>query len=398
MKSSIELFNQIKKNPMSLSNTFHKDKNHQYHNIESNSFTFLNRNKELDELHNYHRVLRNRLISLSGEAGAGKTSLAKHYAKRLLNENNPSIHSIIWATAKEKELIVSNRSGSSYFKLDNKRRRRINSGVFVTSLQELYSAIMKVSGHPKEIKKSFFNPIKIKYTEQEVYDWLKIRECVIFIDDIEGWKDKWGSIVRFAELVPHPSSVIITSRWDLLGTVQGLARIKLNLFSKADMINVINNTLSSNQIQISSSVKDEILNFANGNPLLAKLACGFSNELLQQNRTVDLITIFRGSIRNNRPKEFIFDSLLIYLTPLAKEILVLIALLKSNNKKVDELVLVQITGEMISYVKNALKELENTSLINRNESDNDPFDIHDLVKEFAINNDLQLTDRLRLKI
>ena len=151
-------------------------------------------------------------------------------------------------------------------------------------------------------------------------------------------------------------------------------------------------------MQLNSAVKNEIINFANGNPLLAKLACGFTKELLQQNRTVDLITIFRGSIRNNRPKEFIFDSLFIYLTPLAKEILVLIALLKDNNKKVDELVLVQVTGEMINYVKSAVKELENTSLINRNESDNDPFDIHDLVKEFAINNDLQLTNRLKSKI
>lgn len=366
---------------MPLSNKYHTQQNHHYHNFERNSFSFINREDELQQFKDYFLKRRIRIIRVLGEGGTGKTSLTKKFIEYLLfHSNDTYFHSIVWTTAKDKELGVGKNRGQLFPKRFSMKKSRKKKLTYFDDLEGLYSTILKVSGHPDFQSK---NPFKRKIaTENVVLDWLEIRKTLIIIDDLDSIHD-WGPLLRFAEIIPHPSSVIITSRKDFSNTIPGSAAIRIAPLTRKHLKDLIKSKLS-NKIPLKNADLEVLINFSNGNPLLAEIASGLITLKSYQSKQFSTSTIIRQITNSNPTLEFLFLNLIEHLSYKAKDALILIVVLNNKEKDVSFNVLKNFLDFDNKSLKYLVKELELASLVNRVKNDEDPFDIHPLLIEFIM--------------
>lgn len=371
---------------MALSNKYHNLRGHQYHNLPNRDLTFVNRKKAISKIADY--LLKYRIVNLKGQPGIGKTSLAIQFAYILMETFNTEIHSIVFISAKDKELRFYNRDGGKLYLKDVSKKRK---STYTKSIKGLKELILSVSGHRTNDSKSnsLRNRIKkklraIETQESQVYSWLKNRKTFIIIDDVEGWGKDLGELIRFINGLPENTLVLFTSRYSLYGKIPGLAELSIGPLNSKEISSIINNAVNKfRNVRLTSKDFEKIISYSNGNALIASLSASMMAKF-RLTKIDNIYDKYNSRWNENSPTEFILMHLYSSLNNDAKVILKVISLAKIDKIKLNVNDLKGISGLDNLSIKKALRELDKSSLINTNKRDNYEMDIHELVAESVI--------------
>ncbi|MEM8528679.1 MAG: NB-ARC domain-containing protein [Bacteroidota bacterium] len=366
---------QIKIN-MPLSSLFHKNiPSDNFHNISMSSSYFLNRKKDLLILKHYLLEDRFRIISISGEAGIGKTSTANRFAKLIISLST-DFHSIVWTSAKQYEPKPPKKN-SILMQEYNRKKLSESKGQYANDIHSLFNLIMNITEGKIQIREKERN-----ISEKEIMSRLKIRKTLIIIDDLDSWTN-WEEVLDFARRIPHPSAILITTRRSLYGTIPGLASHRLNLLEDKYVKAIVERKVKQRNLNFHSNDINTITSFAQGNPLYAILATGFTNAVKSTNPTASLIDAFLTNDNLRKESIDVFNDLHLHMTSTAKNVLSCLCALLEEGKNANVQNIAKLLKTDQKTVSYGLYELDYISLINRKHDDNDPYDIHDLIREYV---------------
>lgn len=174
---------------------------------------FIGRQKEIKRVIQLLYSDQDRIVSINGAGGIGKTAVAlKASYKIIANRNNP-FEAIMWFTAKEQELTTD-----GIVPVDSKIKTSVN----------LIKDILRIID-PRVLDILERTELSSKNYKDNVYKILSSRKCLLIIDNLETIKDE--DIIGFIKDIPRPSQILITSRKGL-GEIE--RRYELPDFAETD--------------------------------------------------------------------------------------------------------------------------------------------------------------------
>jgi DNA polymerase III delta prime subunit len=372
---------------------------------------FTNRKEELKEVERQLLLKRVPALLIWGEAGVGKTSLARQLINSLAEKK--IYHSIIWTTAKLNELEVVDRFTTGPNIIDIPRRGvikkvpykkvRKKTGVFVESLQGLFQTILLYSGyedfHSAEILEEIWDDEDL--LKKEVLVWMQEKRILLVVDDLDSWMN-WSDLFNFLEFIYFPSAVIITSRRFLGRTIKGLGDLNIALLPIREREKLLNNLIEVHKIKIDDREKWEIIQYSEGNPLILKLIVGLislrSKGLTNVSRKVSkkvLKEVLNSMIDNRSIVDFLFEDLYDHLEGISPMVLQAVAILKTKTDELKFDTVKQVLNTEEPDLDNAMDELSASSLLSYDNENPDIISIHPLVQDFVLAKDKRIKNKVQ---
>ncbi len=155
---------------------------------------FVGRLKELDEIMGHIEAKQDRIITISGAGGAGKTAIALKIAYIYLEDENVPFDAILWFSAK---------------------RNKLTDRGIVNIDPEISDSVNLIKDITKIIDENIYNTfessdVPIISWKKHLYNIFESHRSLVFIDNLETINDQ--DIIKFIINIPRPSKVIITSR------------------------------------------------------------------------------------------------------------------------------------------------------------------------------------------
>lgn len=353
---------------------------------------FINRRDELTELSRLVSDKVSRFICIWGEAGIGKTWLAREFAYRQARQHQ--FQAVVWTTAKEKDLTTRSSVLQDALGRPPQIRQQKNPAgrrkELVRSLDELYQAIAIHSNYPTSHGSSGASSC----SRDDILKWLRIRKLLIAIDDLDGWSDSWPDVVDFVKAVPFPSVVLITSRYELNArTVPGVAVIEVGRLSNMAAQELIDQTARERGIDLMPAERHAILHFARGNSLMLRLAVGLAPK--RERASNELVSILARAMQNPDAQSYLYDRLFKGLTTHAQSVAVALALVNQEGlPEPSEEEIATICDLRRGLVQTAIEELRAASLINGDREDQRRYDMHPMAVDFVMSQLPDLRQRL----
>ena len=354
------------------------------YNLPSPPKIFVDREKEIVALDKFlgsgHGV-----ISISGEGGSGKTTLALQFAHKVLEESH--FDTIIWTTGKEK--ILQTRSTiSSAFKPHIKRvgqkGARRKDKTWVETLDDLYYIIYRAY---KEIDDKVKRKRKGSISKEEIQKWLYGEKLFIIVDDLDSWKNK-DEIIRFLRTInPNSSSrALVTVRYEIGSSdLPGVATYPLEPLPDTDVERLFKFLLKQKKLRLLEKEKRELLDTANGNPLVLKLSIALLSAI-QANPFYgyqDKLEVIKEFADSRQILEYLYENIIDNISKDGMDVLTAIAVLnKSLPDEANLEYLKTLTGLHREYLEKIINELQRASLINRRTDDNYLFDMHEMTNRY----------------
>lgn len=367
-------------------------------NLNFHPDIFLGRSLELNTLREFVYDQEFRFIAIYGEGGIGKTTLAKNFTNELAVSNK--FESIIWTTAKDKELVVNTSILRNFFpssKIRTEKSRATKGVDFAKSLDDLFRIIVHFSGHPNYAR---LNNVRRIPTVEEVLAWMKTKRILLIIDDLDGWGDKWSDILMFIKQIRPPSAVMITSRSVIDSKqVPAVASVFLGPLSEATTDIFVDTLLRDKGVSLEPGQKKRVIDFCQGNPLLIKLVIGLiSRDGIQERELKRIITQAQGK----KISQYLFErTYQDYLTDNARLVGISIALAYKNNiQEISREEVKEISGFSGMVVDSGVDELQKVAIIDRNPDDNNLFDMHTLAVEFFVSKceEYNITEKFKTRV
>jgi hypothetical protein len=160
---------------------------------------------------------------------------------------------------------------------------------------------------------------------------------------------------------------------------------------------VLRHLANERKISLESTQCRTILDFAQGNPLMLKLAVG-----LMTRRTLtfgELRSVLERAGRSAITTHFLYDEIYSTLTTPTQRVAMCLAII--HDEKLPEPTLhrmAEICEIRERLVREAIDELRSVSLTDRDQRDNSEYDMHDLAVDFVISQDPDLYGRFRERI
>jgi len=364
-----------------------------HNNLPKRNDGFVNRVEEIAKIVNFLYDREIRFLSITGEGGVGKTTLALEVAYRAINRLRYKY--CIWTTAKRKELGFSKPTVIGPVWIGIKRRSGLS--FIVRSLFDLYKLILDVTEHP-----DIQNILEMEEydIQREIRLWLKYKPSLVIIDDLDSWKD-WGDLLSFIENLPPPSSILITTRRLLSSRdIPGLGNVAVSPLPMNEGRRLVETLCKELNTQFSEKDKHEILNFARGNPLLIKLTISYlthNTDIL--GRRSSIATSLKNISYNRDITYFLYSDLYSNLTKQAKLILVAAVVYENiENSEPSALELRSLTGLDEIEIDNSLQQLEELAFIKQSGEGPRRLDIHELAKKFIYDKEKSKVSALTTKI
>lgn len=159
---------------------------------------------------------QDRIISITGAGGIGKTAVGIKLSYNILADRNNPFECILWFSAKESTL----DSERGIVPIDSE----------IPSYKILLKDILTIVDN-KTAEVFEKNKIEFDKYQEIIYEILSSQKCLIIIDNLETIKDE--NIIKFIKDIPRPSQVLITSRRGLREIER---RYELPDFSERDAV------------------------------------------------------------------------------------------------------------------------------------------------------------------
>lgn len=156
---------------------------------------FVGREKEVKAIRNFIKSDQDRVITITGAGGVGKTAIALKVAYSFLTDIQNPFSAVVWFSAKTS-------------KLTDEGIRPLVPGI--TSHQQLIHDILDIVD--PNTQKSFASAdVPLESYVTYLNNFFSSQKCLLVIDNLETIiKD--DALIRFIEEIPRPSQVLITSR------------------------------------------------------------------------------------------------------------------------------------------------------------------------------------------
>ncbi|MGG1656592.1 MULTISPECIES: RNA-binding domain-containing protein [Geobacillus] len=310
-------------------------------------YKFLGRDDEINLIYEeliYHH--KNYLLSLTGDGGIGKTSIAykvAHQVKESIKNGENEFDDVIWISAKDQRI---------YFDERRQLHREFNS------LEDLYNKILLVF-----YDKNFIQSLDFYKKEEYVNQALESAKFFIVLDNLEVFSnEEIADIHRFIKNAPLGHKFLLTSRHDL--RVQEFIHIEKfgEDISKIYISELIKDLVQDEEtqkrfeIQISDNF-DRFYKLTNGNPLYIKF---FIAQMIRNRGINDILE--RRNLEAEKPlKAYCFDSTLNNLE--ANELLLMYSLAVSENNHLSFHELKYVTSIEHTELQNVLESLCSQSML-----------------------------------
>lgn len=268
---------------------------------------FIGRKNELRAIKSMLYGNLDRVITIVGAGGVGKTALAAEVAYSVLDDPKNPFNGIAWISAKEEKLtpvgieLVDIKPIKTYEQF----------------LQKLFEVI--AVDFPPSLKESL-QSLK-KYSSE----LLPRNRFLIIVDNLETIHD--NRIIKFIKDVPHPNKVLITSRRGL-GEVE--RRFELKELPKNDAIQLLRTVARGKGLESLSKISNEILKKyvlqAQAYPLAIKWCIGKIALGKEISRAFEEVTNSKGDLI-----QFCFNDIFSMLSPEARKILFAISLFEESE-------------------------------------------------------------------
>ena len=179
---------------------------------------FVGRKKEVEKIKKFLYSDQDRIITITGAGGVGKTAVALKVLYEILYDPNKPFDAIIWFSAKETKLTADYGiiQIEPVIKNFDMLVKDILSIVDIRAFQSFEESKIPIA----------------KYVER-LYGIFSSQKCLLVIDNLETIKD--GKTTNFIKDIPRPSKVLITSRKGL-GEIE--RRYSLPDFAENDAVDL----------------------------------------------------------------------------------------------------------------------------------------------------------------
>lgn len=301
---------------------------------------FVGRRTEINSIKKLLFSNQDRIISITGAGGLGKTALALKTAYSILALGNNPYKNMIWFSAKENKLTATdgiiniNSQISDYFSL-------------LKDIMILVDPDFLQSYVDSENANDVFC--------ETIYEYFTNNRTLLVIDNLETIVEQ--DIIKFIKDVPRPSQVLITSRRGL-GEIE--RRYSLPDFSKKDAVSLFRIVANEKNRKDLSKLKDrrieELVEKVKFYPLLVKWSIG--KVCLGSDIQTAFNEIYSG---DSDISEFVFNDIYEMLSEGAKKCLFSMIIL--GDKPVSRHLLQHLTSFDEDKLEAALKELILSSFI-----------------------------------
>jgi len=300
---------------------------------------FVGREREIKTVVNYLKSDEDRIITISGAGGVGKTALALKIAYLFLYSQDNPYEAIMWYSAKTTKLtdygivpLTPNIKEISQLVED------ISS---LIGLEELVEQ--------KQAKKTLTQSI------EQIYALFKTNKFLLIIDNLETIVDE--DIINFIKNIPRPSQVLITSRKGL-GELE--RRYPLKDMDENDAIHLFKLLAKERNLTELEEISEEkiknLVKRVKCYPLLIKWSIGQYS--LGKELEESFKEIFSGE---SEIAKFSFNDVFKLLTEQSKH--VLYAMIIAGEKPISKSILMHLTNLDEDNIEDAIRELIVTSLI-----------------------------------
>ncbi|AYA74668.1 hypothetical protein DOE78_03925 [Bacillus sp. Y1] len=331
-------------------------------------YRFFGRDYEIEaiytELINHHK---NYLLSLTGDGGIGKTSIAYKVAEQIkdsINNGESDFDDVIWISAKDQRI---------YFDERRELQREFHS------LEDLYNKILLIF-----YDISFIQSLDFFKKEEHVNQALESTKFFIVLDNLEVFSnEELSDIHNFIKNTPMGHKFLLTSRHDL--RVQEF--IPIQKFDKEITRIYITELISDlklreNENIIESQIQkyfEAFYTLTNGNPLYIKF---FISQMARQRSIVDILN--RRNLEGEKPlKAYCFDSTLSSVN--ANELLTMYSLAVTDNNHLSFHELKYVTSIDHNTLQETLESLTSQSMLHKNYSNGQQnYSLNNLLRSYLI--------------
>lgn len=331
------------KNAKDIPNDFFEDYECQ-NNLPSENYEldggFVGRVKEIKSIKKLIQSDQDRIITITGAGGVGKTAIALRLAYSFLPDPHNKFEAIIWFSAKTNKLTDEGIvSMAPDIKSDMQLIEEIIGILDLETLQNF-----KEANVPAESYKT------------HLYKILSSQKCLLIIDNLETIINE-SALISFIKEIPRPSQALITSRKGL-GEIE--RRYPLTDMAEKDAIQLFrivakernrNDLLSLKTETISSLVKQ-----VKCYPLLIKWSVG--QVCLGKDINEAFSQIFEG---DSEISKFTFNDVFSLLSENAK--MILFSMIIYGEKSVSKYILMHLTNLSDDQFEDSIKELIITSFV-----------------------------------
>lgn len=279
-----------------------------------------------DEIRRIRRALNGPypVVSIIGDGGIGKTSIALKVAYELLDDKDTGFEAIVWATAKSNMLNVNEIV-------------RIQ-GAIETSLGLLGAAATELSGDPSSDPR------------EEVLSYLENFKVLLILDNLETVLDQ--SLREFLRDLPLGSKVIITSRIGV-GSVEWPMQLgALALGESSNFLRALGRSRNIGQIlRASNPTVDSWAKSMGGHPAFMRW---FVAGVQSGKRPEDLLK------NNALLLDYCMSNVYSYLSPSARDLLSIMLIVQGARNQSELAFLSEASAEKLQSV---LYELMNTNFV-----------------------------------
>jgi hypothetical protein len=331
-------------------------------------YKFFGRDSEIDniydELINHHK---NYLLSLTGDGGIGKTSIAYKVAEQIkesIKNGQIEFDDVIWISAKDQRI---------YFDERRELHREFHS------LEDLFNKILLIF-----YDITFIQSLDFSKKEEHVNQALEGTKFFIVLDNLEVFSsDELSDIHNFIKNTPMGHKFLLTSRHDL--RVQEFIPIQKfdKGITKLYIVELVNDLgLHDGENHIEKQITEYFEDFyelTNGNPLYIKF---FISQMARKRSITDIIS--RRNLEGEKPlKAYCFDSTLNSVT--ANELLLMYSLAVTDNNQLSFHELKYVTSIEHHTLQEVLESLTSQSMLYKNYSNGQQiYSLNNLLRSYLI--------------
>ncbi len=301
---------------------------------------FVGREKEIEDLITLIQSDQDRIITITGAGGAGKTAIALKIAYYFLESEEQLFEAIIWFSAKSSKLTDEGISP-----LDSQ----------ISSYKQLVEDILKLldfSIHDVFIK----DGIPVNYWVNHLYNIFSSQKCLLIIDNLETIYSE-AEIIDLLKNIPRPSIGLITSRKGL-GEIEkryGIGDLTEN--DAVELFNLVSKARNREDlVNLEFDEKLKLVNRVKRYPLLIKWSIG--QVCLGRN----IYDAFSEEIEGDSViAQFSFNDVFNLLSEQAKKVLYSMIIYGSNP--ITKYLIQHLTNISDDEFDSAIKELTISSLV-----------------------------------